>query len=291
MQVSRRIGMNTSKKQIQLVPYDSNWPGQFELEAAKIKSVLGNNLVAIHHIGSTSVPDLDAKATIDIISVVQNGADTITSLEELGYIYKGEWNIPFKYGFTYRGEIKVNLHVLEENHPEIQSNILFRDYLRNNSEARCAYAKLKYKILEDPSASEKSQLFFYNYTLKKGDFIRDILKKAGFNSLRMLKMSDESERLAALTYQQEYLRENPNNEALYLDNLDSNDHQHFILYKGVEIIGYAQVQLWYQDGENPIRAVIIDKTQHGQGYDNWFLQMLEKWVKNYLRSNVAELHS
>ena len=104
----------------------------------------------------------------------------------------------------------------------------------------------------------------YNYTLQKGDFIRDILKKSGFNALRMLKMSDEFERSAALKYRQEYLRDKQNKEESCILTFDSSEHQHFILYKGVEIIGYAHVQLC-QDGGAPIRAVVIDKAKCGQG--------------------------
>ena len=53
-------------KKIEVVEYDSNWPKQYENEANKIKEALDNNLIAIHHIGSTSVPGLSAKRDLDI---------------------------------------------------------------------------------------------------------------------------------------------------------------------------------------------------------------------------------
>ena len=86
--------------EIKVVPYDHNWPRYFEEAAKKIKVFLGSNLIDIHHVGSTSVPGLVAKEKIDIIAVVKNGADTVDLLESAGYVYKGEWNIPLKYGFT-----------------------------------------------------------------------------------------------------------------------------------------------------------------------------------------------
>lgn len=55
---------------IKVVSYDSNWPVQFEQEAEQIKKALGSNCIEIHHIGSTSVPDLVAKPVIDMIPVV-----------------------------------------------------------------------------------------------------------------------------------------------------------------------------------------------------------------------------
>ena len=49
-----------------LVDYDDRWPGMFEHEAALIQDVLGNLVVRIDHVGSTSVPGLAAKPVIDI---------------------------------------------------------------------------------------------------------------------------------------------------------------------------------------------------------------------------------
>jgi GrpB-like predicted nucleotidyltransferase (UPF0157 family) len=62
-----------------------------------------------------------------------------------------------KYGFTKRDNICVNLHVFfEEDHPEIELNLLFRDYLRAHLDARNEYATLKIKILQDESSQEKT---------------------------------------------------------------------------------------------------------------------------------------
>jgi hypothetical protein len=56
-------------------------------------------------------------------------------LEKIGFTYKGEWNIPFKFGFTKRTENSINLHVLKEGHPEIGGNLLFRKHLRSNPQS------------------------------------------------------------------------------------------------------------------------------------------------------------
>src|SRR5271170_541544 len=57
-------------KEIEVVPYNPDWPKLFDAEAAKIKQALGPNCIAIHHIGSTAVPNLAAKPIIDILPVV-----------------------------------------------------------------------------------------------------------------------------------------------------------------------------------------------------------------------------
>lgn len=38
--------------------YNPNWPALYEQEAQAIRQILGKELIAIHHIGSTSVPGL-----------------------------------------------------------------------------------------------------------------------------------------------------------------------------------------------------------------------------------------
>lgn len=126
--------LNTVKqmKHIDVLPYDPNWPMQFEFESAAIKKVLGNNCVVIHHIGSTSVPGLTAKPKIDIIVVVRDPISVIEKLETIGIQYRGEFNIPLHYGFSKRGTVDLNLHVYQEGHPEIELNLLFRDYLGTN---------------------------------------------------------------------------------------------------------------------------------------------------------------
>src|SRR5579872_2938376 len=118
-------------KKIVVVPYNPDWPKIFEDEALKIKKALGANCLAVHHIGSTSVPGLSAKPVIDMIGVVKTPEEAIKPLEYLGFKYKGEYNIPMRYYFNRSEGVDTNLHVYAEGHPEIELNLLFRDYLRN----------------------------------------------------------------------------------------------------------------------------------------------------------------
>ncbi len=55
---------------IEVVSYNTDWPRQFEEEAAGVKKALGNNGIQIHPIGSTSVPGLAAKPVIDMIPFI-----------------------------------------------------------------------------------------------------------------------------------------------------------------------------------------------------------------------------
>ena len=63
---------------VRVVPYRPEWPLLFAQEAEKIGKAFGAELLAVHHIGSTSVEGLAAKPIIDILAVVRdvNAIDT-----------------------------------------------------------------------------------------------------------------------------------------------------------------------------------------------------------------------
>lgn len=172
-------------KKIEIFSHDPNWPVQFNEEAKRIHSALGQNCVAIHHIGSTSVPELAAKPKIDIIAEVERLTFKHEKLTNIGYEYRGGFNLPTRKSFTFRSEgLNVNLHVFEKNDPEIELNLLFRDYLRNSKTERDRYAQLKYELLKDEASHKKDGKMYKGYTLGKHDLVDEIIRKTGFNRLR-----------------------------------------------------------------------------------------------------------
>ena len=175
------------KKKIKVEEYNPEWPKMFEENETIIRKALGDNYVSVHHIGSTAVEGLAAKPKIDVIAEVHNCEKAITQLEVVGYKYKGEWNIPFKYGFTRRDEVEINLHLYKVGHPEVELNIKFRDYLRRNQSARDEYRQLKYDLIAQEDAHLKvNNSIFSRYNLGKDVFIRKIIELSGFDRLRFL---------------------------------------------------------------------------------------------------------
>ena len=78
---------------IEVVEYNKDWPALYEKEANRLRLVFGTSLVAIHHTGSTSVPDLVAKPVIDILIEVTSDSvipEYYSQMEELGYDCRGE---------------------------------------------------------------------------------------------------------------------------------------------------------------------------------------------------------
>ncbi len=59
-------------RKIEVVPYDPAWPALYEREAAILTEAFGDQLVAIHHIGSTAIVGIHAKPIIDILPVVRD---------------------------------------------------------------------------------------------------------------------------------------------------------------------------------------------------------------------------
>ena len=270
--------MKNEPKKIEVVSYDSNWPKQFEDESSKIKDILGDNFLAIHHVGSTSVPGLSAKPKIDIIAVVKDPERSIKQLEALGYDYRGEYNIPFHYGFSKRGSINVNLHVYKNNHPEIELNLAFRDYLRAHPNVRDEYAALKLELLEKSDFFDKNNSMFSGYNLGKNSFITRVLRKIGFDRLRFVICTHFAEWDAAKHFRQKYFFDKVPINDPFEWTFNHKDHIHFVLYKGWEIIGYAHIQLW-PDSRAVIRIIVVNDKERNQGFGGKLLSWIEEWLK------------
>lgn len=162
---------------VKVVPYCSGWPELYRQEAEKISKILGEQLVAIHHIGSTSVPGLPAKPIIDILPVVKeiSAVDAHNAqFEALGYEPRGEYGIPgrrfFRKGLEHRTH---HIHIFQESdQPNILRHVAVRDYLRAHPGAAAAYAALKIKLAAQfPQDIEA-------YCDGKDSFVKDLEQKA-----------------------------------------------------------------------------------------------------------------
>lgn len=136
---------------IRVVPYSRTWPAEYTREAAAIRKILGKDLVAMHHIGSTAVPGLPAKPIIDMLPVVRD----ITRIEQyrvafeaLGYEWMGELGIPGRRYCRKGGDDRTHqVHIFEEaNRHEIRRHLAVRDYLRTHPDKAQEYGALKERL-------------------------------------------------------------------------------------------------------------------------------------------------
>ena len=132
---------------IVVVPYDPTWPKLFEKEASILTPVFGSNLLALHHIGSTSVPGLAAKPTLDLMAEIADlnlAPEAVKALEALGYEARGAFGIEGR-AFFVKGapDPTHHLHVFQSGHPEILRHLAFREYLTVRPTLAAQYTKLK----------------------------------------------------------------------------------------------------------------------------------------------------
>jgi len=131
---------------IRIVDYDPRWPALFEREAARIRATLGDRVLQMEHVGSTSVPGLAAKPVIDSLLAVSDSSDEagyIPELEAAGYsvrIREPGW---FEHRLLNGPDTDTNLHVFSFGCPEIDRMLRFRDWLRGNAADRNLYARTK----------------------------------------------------------------------------------------------------------------------------------------------------
>jgi GrpB-like predicted nucleotidyltransferase (UPF0157 family) len=121
---------------VEIEPYNPDWSMMAVEISEKLAKVLGENLAAVEHIGSTSVPGLAAKPVIDLIPVVNNLTELDNQknlLEGLGYKWHGEFGISGRRFCTYTsssGKRLVHLHFFEKGAAAITRHLAFRNYLR-----------------------------------------------------------------------------------------------------------------------------------------------------------------
>lgn len=131
---------------ITLVEYDPHWAKAFTKEADRIRSILGDKIIWLEHVGSTSVPGLCAKPIIDMLLVVKKSADELSyvpDLEGAGYILRVREPDWFEHRMFKGPDTDINLHVFSEGASEVERMLLFRNWLRSNEADRDKYAQVK----------------------------------------------------------------------------------------------------------------------------------------------------
>ena len=141
-------------KRVVVVPYDETWPSAFEEIKHEIEEAVGDLIVGIEHIGSTSVAGLSAKPIIDIDIIIQDYSifdAVVNRLNSIGYIHEGNLGIEDREAFKYSDKPHLHRHhlyVCPQNSEELFRHITFRDFLRNNPDAVKRYRIVKEKAAQ-----------------------------------------------------------------------------------------------------------------------------------------------
>lgn len=167
--------------------YSDSWKQKFCEESQKIKDIFGNELIDIHHIGSTSVPGLKAKPIIDIMPVVKD-IKKIDSFNEqmsgIGYECMGELGMKGRRYFRKGGDNRTHqVHVFQwDNKEDITRHLAVRDYLRKHPDEANRYGDLK------ESLAKRFPRDIEAYMDGKDAFVKELERRA----LNWYKMSKES---------------------------------------------------------------------------------------------------
>ncbi|NMC51401.1 GrpB family protein [Candidatus Kuenenbacteria bacterium] len=164
-------------KNYTVVPYQPSWPIWFKEESDNIKLIFKHAILKSHHIGSTSVPGLAGKPTIDMLFIVKNVSQIDSQLilmEKIGYQSLGAKNDPGtrlleKY---VNGQRRFIAHFYPVNHPEIKQMLATRDYLRSHPLDTKKYSVLKFSLFK------KFPNYYQKYSAQKYKLMATIKKKA-----------------------------------------------------------------------------------------------------------------
>lgn len=150
-------------KRMKTVPYRDDWPHDFLHIGNQLREALGPLALRIDHIGSTSVPGLEAKDIIDIQVTVADldPAPLVERLAPLGFILREDYNrdhVPAgqaqeieewsKLNFQRPADMRpMHFHVRQAGRANQRYALLFRDYLRSNPGAAGNYALIKRELI------------------------------------------------------------------------------------------------------------------------------------------------
>jgi GrpB-like predicted nucleotidyltransferase (UPF0157 family)/GNAT superfamily N-acetyltransferase len=165
-----------------LSEYNFAWPEWYAEEKLNLERLIGiENIARISHFGSTSVPGLTAKPTVDILLEIKEDADTsklIESLSSPDYICLNPPDMPtppphlmFLKGYLPDGFAEKVYHIHVRYHGD-WDELYFRDYLIAHPETAAEYAELKVKLHKNLEHDRDG------YTYAKTAFIREVTQKA-----------------------------------------------------------------------------------------------------------------
>ena len=165
-------------KKVEVVPHDPRWRDAFATEAPHVAAALGENVVAVHHIGSTAIPDIHAKPVIDMLAEVRDIAEVggrSWAMESVGYEVMGEFGIPGRRYFRKDNQDGIrthHIHAFQAGAAEAERHLAFRDYMIAHPADAQRYSELKRKLAEEfPQSMD-------GYMDGKDGFIKEMERRA-----------------------------------------------------------------------------------------------------------------
>lgn len=175
---------------ITLADHDASWAAAYRREADRLEPVLRPYGGCLHHVGSSAIPGIMAKPTVDMLAEVESGYDEealIAGVTAAGYHYTPQRghaqkvHLMFVKGYSSAGLAPLAFHLHVRLYGD-RDEILFRDYLRAHPAACREYQTLKAALAQEFRYDREG------YTAGKTAFVEQIVARARRQSM------DEGER-------------------------------------------------------------------------------------------------
>lgn len=143
----------------EITPWTKEWNEKYGIESELLKEIFKEEILEIHHVGSTSVPAIGyAKPIIDILIVVKdiNNVSLYNGpMLKIGYQVRGENGIPNRRYFTKGDSPRTfHVHIYQNDDFRILTYLDFKSFLLQHPKEAEEYGLLKLKILESCSYDE-----------------------------------------------------------------------------------------------------------------------------------------
>jgi GrpB-like predicted nucleotidyltransferase (UPF0157 family) len=139
-------GYTQTAYEIRVVEYDERWPAAFARVEGVVRAALGDRVLEINHVGSTSVVGLPAKPVIDVDLVVADPADEASYVPDLaaaGFVHAIREPWWHEHRLLKHDDPVTHLHVFGPDCPEVVRHLMFRAWLREHPEDLATYADAK----------------------------------------------------------------------------------------------------------------------------------------------------
>ncbi|MCB1111181.1 MAG: GNAT family N-acetyltransferase [Chlamydiales bacterium] len=176
------------------------------------------------------------------------------------------WNNPREEDFFYKG------------YGETEINRVILAYYRHERIVEDIAEFGQALLLTTDGGKERLKMFEQFKDMFEPNGVVDIALKTDFEQQARL-ISSEKEKKAALDFRQKHFFDRLNIQDPYAWALDQKNHLHWILYDGVEVIGYAHVQMW-PDHRAALRIIVIDEQRRGQGMGKCLMDHCEQVLKH-----------
>lgn len=157
--------------------FNEKWKLLYDEEKSLLKQIFDEELLNIHHIGSTAIPGMLAKPVIDILIEVQD-INHVTQyqkqMEDNGYIFRGDNGIKGRrYFVKNNNHLRTHhIHIYQVNSFEAVKHLSFRDYLIEHADEAERYKCFKEKFRKENPGDIK----FYQES--KSFLVEELVKSA-----------------------------------------------------------------------------------------------------------------